>query len=274
MDIIGLMKREMFRRKLSNRTIITYLFYVNKFLLYCRKEPKGFSKKDVCLFLDKCMEKGLSGSTINVAHNALRFMMTDVLRKSMRINIRYSKTPKTLPVFLSREEMRSLLGAIRTPRHKLMVSLMYGAGLRVSELLNLKIEDVNVETGIGWVRHGKGNKDRPFIIADSLKQALSEAAVNSLLNHTEYLFFTPSRLHLSVASVQNIVKNAAKRAGIKKNVHPHTLRHSFATHLIEKGNDIILVQALLGHNEARTTMQYLHTASPSLFSARSPLDDL
>ncbi|MBI5398915.1 tyrosine-type recombinase/integrase [Candidatus Woesearchaeota archaeon] len=270
MDVLEAMKKEMLRRKLSHRTITSYLFYVRKFFVFCKKDPKKFSKIDIRDFLDKYVERESAGSSINVVHNALRFMMEEVLRKSMKLNIRYSKTPKHLPVCLNKDEVKRLIGVIGNDKHRLLVSLMYGAGLRVSEVVRLKPADIDLDAGVGWVRHGKGDKDRPFILPECLKEELK----NVLDDHKVYLFLGNNRAHLSSRSVQEIVKQAAKKAGITKKVHPHTLRHSFATHLLESGVDVIAVQALLGHNEVRTTMVYLHAAKPKLLSIRSPLDPL
>ncbi|MBI5390976.1 tyrosine-type recombinase/integrase [Candidatus Woesearchaeota archaeon] len=268
MDVLEAMKKEMLRRKHSHRTVMTYLFYIRKFLQFCPKDPRQFSKKDCREFLEHFMGDDIAGSTLNVALNALRFMMEEVLRKSMRLGLRYSKTPKSLPVCLSKDEVKRLIAGIQNPKHKLLVSLMYGAGLRVSEVVKLKPCDIDVEQHVGWVRHGKGDKDRPFILPICLKEQIKQAMENTI-----YLFPGAKHSHLSSRSVQEIVKKAARKAGIEKHIHPHTLRHSFATHIIEAGHDVTAVQSLLGHNEARTTMGYLHMAKPKLISISSPLDE-
>lgn len=277
MDVLERMKKDMVRRRLSHRTITTYLFYVRKFLLFCDKEPRCFSKRDCRVFLERFMARELSwtqktrggdeiaGSTLNVALNSLRFMMEEVLRKSIKLNIRYSKTAMKLPVCLSKEEVLRLIEGIKNPKHKLLVSLMYGAGLRVSEVVKLKAEDLDIDTGVGWVRKGKGNKDRPFIIPKCL--------IPELENLHGFLFPGRTYGHLSSRTVQVIIEGATKIAKIDKKVHPHTLRHSFATHLLESGADVSTVQSLLGHNEARTTMEYLHMVKPRLITIKSPLDE-
>ena len=211
----------------------------------------------------------IAGSTLNVALNSLRFMMEEVLRKSMKLNIRYSKTPKTLPTCLSKGEIKSLINSITNQKHKLLISLMYGSGLRVSEAVKLKKEDIELSESIGWVRKGKGNKDRPFILPESLKENIRL----TLKSNNSYIF--PGRkAYLSVRSVQMILKKAAKKSKIRKNIHPHTLRHSFATHILENGADVTAVQSLLGHNEPRTTMEYLHIVKPKMISVKSPLDNI
>src|SRR3989344_4540286 len=270
MDILEDMKKEMFRRKLSHKTMMTYLFYVKKFLESCKKEPKEFSKKDCREFLERFMKKDVCGSSLNVALNSLRFMMEEVLRRGMKLNIRYSKTPKTLPICLTKEEVKGIIDSIKNEKHRIIISLMYGAGLRVSEVVRLKCNDLDLLSNSGWVRHGKGDKDRHFILPSSLIKDIKILVENS----KDYLFLGVTGTHLSTRSVQHIIKIASKKAGIKKNVHPHSLRHSFATHLLEKGNDVMAVQSLLGHSEARTTLNYIHTAKVKLINIESPLDDI
>ncbi|MFP4568159.1 MAG: tyrosine-type recombinase/integrase [Candidatus Woesearchaeota archaeon] len=153
-------------------------------------------------------------------------------------------------------------------KHKLLISLMYGSGLRVREVTQLRIKNFSFEENIGWVRGGKGNKDRPFIIPQKIKQEL-EAACN---NELHWLF--PGRKgDLSVKSVQLIVKRAGLRIGLKKHVHPHMFRHSFTTHLLDSGIDVNSVQSLLGHTRPETTLRYSHALKPKLIAIKSPLDD-
>jgi integrase/recombinase XerD len=297
MDVIERMKREMLRRRLSRRTIKTYLFYVRKFLDFCFdggvEDVRKISKKNCREFLFKFMNKEFSwmdkrrykrykmegvsdevaGSSLNVVLNSVRFLMEEVLRKSMRLNIKYSKVPRRLPVCLSKDEVRRLIGVICNFKHRILVSLMYGAGLRVSEVVGLKNDNLEFDEGIGWVRGGKGNKDRPFIMPECLRKDLLNIVENNKKQESFYLFSGLKKSHLSVRTVQVVVKEAAKKVGINKNVHPHTLRHSFATHVLENGADVTVVQSLLGHNESRTTMEYLHVVKPKMISVKSPLDE-
>jgi site-specific recombinase XerD len=268
LDVLYNMKREMLRRKMSPKTVKTYLQYVKQFLLENNdKEPKQFSKKDVREFLYHLEQKEVSGSTLNVAHNALRFMMIDVLHKACYLKIRYAKTPVRKPEYLTNEEVRRILSVIVNPKHKILVSLMYGAGLRVSEVTKLKVSDFSFEENIGWVRGGKGNKDRPFIIPQKLKEELKEIC------EKERTWLFPGRnTHLSIKSVQNIVEKAGIKASIKKRVHPHVFRHSFTTHLLEAGVDVSSVQSLLGHSRPETTLGYSHSLKPAFYKVKSPLD--
>ena len=269
LDVIYNMKREMLRRKLSVKTIKTYLGFVKKFLLDNKdKTPKEFSKKDVKRFLYDLENTEVSGSTLNVAHNALRFMMIDVLHKSMYLKIRYSKVPSKKIEYLTKTEIKKILGVISNPKHKLLVSLMYGAGLRVSEVVKLKVSDFSFEENIGWVINGKGGKDRPFIIPSKIKQELIFISENN-----SYWVFPGRKTHLSVKSVQKLVESAGLKAKLKKHIHPHMFRHSFTTHLLESGLGVSMVQSLLGHSRPETTLGYSHTLRPKLISVKSPLDD-
>lgn len=270
-DPIYSMKREMLRRGLSHRTIRTYAHCVNRFFRYCRKEPRKVTKKDVREYLDRFIDKGTCGNTINVHHNAIKFFFEETLRKSMFIKIRYHKIPKEMPVVLSKREVKLLIDNVHNSKHKLMIKLMYSAGLRVSELVSLKVRDLEFEQGLGWVRKGKGRKDRRFIIAESIKDELGSFV--SGFGHDSYIFRGNKGFHLHQRSVQEIVKQACRKSGIRKKVHPHTLRHSFATHLIENGYDVNSVQSLLGHSSAETTMVYVHMASPKMINVKSPLDN-
>ncbi len=270
-DPIELTKKECLRRGFSKKTIKTYCQCLNQFFRRYKTSPRKITKKQIKDYLDYLLQKKACGSTLNVHMSALKFFMQDVLGKNIFINIKFSRRPKTLPIFLTKEETLKLINSISNPKHKLMISLLYSAGLRVSELLNLKITDLELENNYGWVRKGKGNKDRAFIIADSIKDNLVEH-INS--NEGLWLFQGNNGRHMHQRSVQEIIRHAAKKAGIKKHIHPHTLRHSFATHLVEDDCSLTTIQSMLGHNSIETTNIYVHTAMPRLLSIKSPLDSL
>jgi len=269
MDVLYLLRKEMLRRNYSNRTIKTYLDCIRQFLRTYKSEVRKISKSDVKNYLENLGDK--TGSTKNVHLSALIFLMKNILNKNFTSKLKYSRMPKTLPIVLSREEIHLLINSTDNEKHKLIVKLLYGSGLRVSEIVNLRVRDLDLENNYGWVRGGKGNKDRMFIVPKMLINEIGKLIENK--NYDSYIFDSYNG-HLSSRSVQEIIKNAAKKAGIKKRVHPHTLRHSYATHLIENGYDIAAVQSLLGHNSPNTTMVYLHTAMPTMLNVRSPLDDL
>jgi integrase/recombinase XerD len=270
-DVLYAMKREMLRRKLSDKTVKTYLQYVKQFLLFCKdKEIREISKKDVRKFLYVLQDKDLAGSSLNVAHNALRFLMIEILHKGMYLKIRFSKVPKRKVNYLTREEVKKVLATLTNKKHKLLVSLMYGAGLRVSEVVNLKKENLDFKQMVGWVISGKGAKDRPFIIPESIKEDLEEFCKKQ----QQYLFMGTKNRHLSSKSVALIVERAGIKAKIDKHVHPHMFRHSFTTHLLDAGKDVTLVQGLLGHIHPVTTFGYSHCGKPKLLTTNSPLDTI
>ena len=216
------MKKEMLRRRFSMRTVQSYIFCVEKFMKKVQ-DPNKIRKNEIKEFLHELSQRKRAGSTMNVYLSAIKFLVNDILRKNINIKIRYSKTPKRLPVFLTRDELKRLFQAIENQKHKLMVELMYSAGLRVSELLHLKARDFEVDMGFGWIRKGKGNKDRPFIIAKRLKDEVVYYIIENKLTQDDFLFARNKVIPLSTRTVQEILKKAAKKAGIKKKVHPHII---------------------------------------------------
>ena len=266
------MQQEAQRRGLSPRTIQTYTYCLNQFLRIKRnQELKSITKEELKEYLDKYLD---CPNTLNVHLNALKFFFEEVLHKRLTLNIRFSKTPKRMPEFLTKEETISFLNAITNPKHRLMIELMYGTGMRVSELVHLKVKDFSFEHNYGWVRQGKGQKDRLFVLPLKLKEQIQELITGQNLNLEDWLFCGQKGDHYSVSSIQAIVKNAKKEAGMEKNVHSHTLRHSFATHIILNGYTAMELQPLMGHSNINTTLKYVHLASPNLLNVRSPLDTL
>ncbi len=247
---------------------------MSQFLKRCHKEPRKITKTDVRDYLEYLCKNNKSASTLNVHLQAIKFALEEILNKRFFVKLPYSKVPERLPEVLTKEEVLRLFQAIKNPKHRLMIELMYSAGLRVSELVHLKVKDFQFDKEYGWVREGKGNKDRLFIIAEKLKNELIGYIEKENLDSNSWIFKGKSSSHVSVRTIQQIVKHAAKRAGIRKNVHPHTLRHTFATNLIENGCDVASVQSLLGHGSAETTMLYVHMASPKMISIKSPFDGL
>jgi len=274
LDLVEAIKKEGFRRRLSRRTIISYIFWVKKFFKYCRKDHNEITKKDVKDYINHLSDRNLSGSTLNVALNSITFMIEWVLDKRWRLNIRYSKKPKKLPVVLTRDEIINLLRVINNHKHRLIMALMYSSGLRVNELVSLRVRDLELEQSYGWVRHGKGNKDRVFIIAERLKKDLTDWIEKEKLGYDSYLFKGRKGWHLSTQTVLKITKKSGMKAGIRKNIHPHTLRHTFGTHIIENGYSLQSLQGLLGHNSPETSTVYVHTACPKMIKIKSPYDDL
>ena len=182
------------------------------------------------------------------------------------------KPEKKLPTVLTKEEIRKLLNTIENPKHKLLVEFMYSSGLRVSECVSLKIDDLDFNEKIGKIKHGKGNKERYIILSDNLIQHLSDY-IGKKKDKSPYIFSIKDR-HITIRQAQKVVKESAKKAGIKKRVFCHALRSSFATHLLEAGTDIRVIQELLGHSDLSTTQIYTKVSTQQLKRVKSPLDTL
>ena len=270
--LIEQLQKEGLRRNLSPRTIQTYAHCIQQFLHHVHhKELKTITKEEIRNYLDKFLT---CPNTLNVHLNALKFFYEHVLHKKLTVNIQFSKTAKRLPEFLTKEELVDLLSNIKNSKHLLMIELMYGTGMRVSELLYLKIKDIAFEQNYGWVRQGKGRKDRPFIIPLKLKEKLLTLIQDEQLTSENFLFCSNRQKQYSASSLRAIIQEATRKSTITKNIHPHTLRHSFATHLIQNGYAVTELQPLLGHSKVETTMIYVHMATPNMLTVKSPYDSL
>ena len=269
--VIEMMHKDGKRRNYSPRTIETYNHALKKFFRIYQTDPRNIKKKDIEHYVDQLILWNKSSSTINIHVSALKYFYEKVLNKKCTVNIPIAKNVKRIPDYLEKEEIVSLLKAISSQKHKLMISLLYSSGMRVSELLNLKVKELDLKLLQGWVRDGKGRKDRPFIIAKSLLQELKEWTLK--LKNNDYLFSNNNQ-PMSPSTVRVILKKASKNANIKKNVHPHTLRHSFATHLAKSGYSASEIQPILGHKSIETTLIYTHIAKLQLLNIKSPFDTL
>ena len=192
---------------------------------------------------------------------------------SKKLNIKHlypARKSYSLPNYLTINEVKTLTKSSENIKHRCIIKLLYGSGLRLSELLHLKVTDIDSESMIIHIKNSKGNKDRVVMLSKSLLEELRIYFIKH--NPLDYLFEGQSGGMYSPKSVQVIVKNASSKAGIKKKVTPHTLRHSFATHLLEAGTDIRFIQQLLGHGSIKTTEIYTHIADVTKSKIKSPLD--
>jgi integrase/recombinase XerD len=275
------MEKEEFLKKLetelkisknSNYTIRNYLRANSELLEFCKKGPDEVVEDDVKAFMATKLTDQAS-STIIVFLSALRFAYSNLLKKDITIGIKRPKRERKIPAVLTKDEIKQLFNSLSNKKSKLMISLIYACGFRVSELLNLKLNDLNFEEMTGYVRQAKGKKDRVFNIPKFLLKFLKKQVLNQQESNQEYLF-TGLKGKLTDRNIQKIVRIAAKKAGIDKEVHPHTLRHSFATHLLENGIDIRKIQELLGHADLSTTQIYTHISTEELKKIPSPIDNL
>lgn len=268
MDYLGKLQTELKLRGFSPLTVRNYSFFVQKFIQKTNKPAEEVSQEDVRTYLASMFEDK-SKNTIMLAAAALKFFFTEILKKEVG-DIKMPKKEKRLPEVLTKEEVSRLLNSAETKKSKLILSLLYSSGLRVSELVNLKPNDINFLENIGWVRGGKGSKDRMFSLSPNLVTELKEYLQKR--EGAKYVF--SHQEPLTTRNVQKIVKHLRDRSNIQKKITPHTLRHSFATHLLEGGTDIRMIQALLGHSSLNTTQIYTHISSDQIKKIQNPLDNL
>ncbi|MGC1597328.1 MAG: tyrosine-type recombinase/integrase, partial [Candidatus Acidiferrales bacterium] len=221
----------------------------------------------------------LSPGTVTQRLAALRFFYIKTLKKTWSIaETPYPKRAFHLPSILSREEVARLINAALTPFHRTLLMTLYATGVRRAELTHLKVSDIDSKRMVIHVQGGKGRKDRDVMLSPKLLEALREHW-RGLQRKPSAWLFPGNRWHtgdtpIDTQVVWNACQEAAQRAGLQKDVHPHTLRHCFATHLLEDGADLRTIQILLGHNDLKETARYLHLSHRHLHAASSPLDSL
>ena len=265
MDSIDNLKSELKLRGFSPLTVRNYSFFVQKFMKRIGKPAEDVNSDDAKIYLSELFDTK-SKNTIMLAAAALKFYFNEILRKDFT-QVKMPKKDRKLPEVLSKEEVKKIIDSCDNDKSRLMLSFLYSTGLRVSELVHMKVEDVNLEEHTGWVRKGKGSKDRLFIMSESLAQEIKE-----YLKEKPGAFLFSKEKALTTRNIQKIIKSTSKRAGISKRVTPHTLRHSFATHLLEQGTDIRIIQAMLGHASLSTTQIYTHISSDQLKKVQNPFD--
>ncbi len=261
-------------RNYSPRTIKTYINCVAKFARYFGKSPARLSREHIREYQRYLVEeKKCSWSLLNQTVCALRFLYRVCLDQPTIVEyIPYARQPKSLPVVLSRGEVYRLLEGAWDLKHRTVLMLLYGSGVRISEALALRVGDVDSQRMVIHVRGGKAGKDRYLPLAESL---LEQLRVYWLVHRPSDFLFPGKDPHKAISgrTVRSICRQAAEQAGITKTVTPHVLRHSFATHHLEAGTDIKTIQMWLGHRSLRTTSVYLHIATLSRTN-RSQSDDL
>jgi site-specific recombinase XerD len=235
--------------------------------------PGEISESQVREYLASLAQRGLSPSSINQAISAMAFFFRHVLARPWQLQITYQRAPQRVPVVLSREEVARLLAVVTTLRERAAMEIAYGAGLRLNEVLNLKVTDVDGERMILRVDQGKGRKDRNVMLSPKLLETLRTYWRQA--RPRVWLFpGQGGKRHLHQTILQRAFKQAKVEARITKSVSFHSLRHTFATHLLESGVNVRTIQALLGHRSLGSTQRYVHVAGDYLRQTRSPLDSL
>ena len=261
-------------RNYAPRTITTYLAAVARFAQHFRRSPDTLQPQHVRQYQLHLLQQHASWSRFNQTVAALRFFYHVTLQRDNVVTmIPYGKKSKSLPAVFSSGEVARLFDAVELPRHRLFLQTAYAAGLRVSELVSLRVADIDSQRMILHIRNAKGAKDRlvplSTVLLDRLRHYWREYRTHSWLFPGQ----TPGS-HVSIGQVQRICRQAVRIAGITKKASMHTLRHSYATHLLENGTDLATLQKLLGHNQLSTTLRYTHIQEPHLQQVRSPLDTL
>jgi site-specific recombinase XerD len=266
---------DMTLRNFAPNTIQAYVRCVARFARHCHRSPEHLGPEHVRDYLLHLLQqRHVSMSYYNLTRCALRFFYTVTLeRDDVPQSIAPAKQPHTLPVVLSRDEVARFFATIGPLKHRALLMTAYAAGLRISEVTRLRVEDIDSARMVIRVQEGKGRKDRYVMLSPHLLAVLR--AYWKVGKPRGYLFpGTRPETHVSVGTVEKACTRARQAAGLGKQVTVHTLRHSFATHLLEAGTDLRTIQVLLGHRSFNTTARYVHVATASLSTVRSPLDDL
>ncbi|MDD3159354.1 MAG: tyrosine-type recombinase/integrase [Candidatus ainarchaeum sp.] len=266
-------KQDLIIEGYSNKTLEMYMFYARDIIYFLNKNFDILEKSDIINYLAHKKEENCSNSTIAFIHAVLHYVLKKYKKLYILEDIKIPKKSKSLPKILTIDEIKELFKATHFGRNRLMLQFLYGSGCRVSEAVNLKVEELNFKERTATIRSGKGNKDRMIILSKNwitdLKKYLNHKKIKS-----EFVFSKKNGKQLSTDTIQRIVRKSTKKAGINKHVTPHCLRHSYATHLLEKGVNIRYIQSLLGHSNLNTTQIYTNVANEQLKKIESPLDQL
>jgi integrase/recombinase XerD len=274
------MLEELQRRNYSSETIRGYIFAVREFAEHYGKSPERMGAEELRRYQVHLLQRRkLAPSTVEIRISALRFLYKKVMkRRDLAFDdLPFPKTPKKLPVVLSHEEVTQLIEAAPNLLYRTILMILYGTGLRRAEVVRLKVSDIDSQRMVIRVRQGKGERDRDVPVSPKLLEALREYWRWN--KPTEYLFpSSPGHRGLdqpaSDKTVWNACQAAAKRAGLRKHIGAHTLRHTYATHLLEAGTDLRTIQLLLGHTHLEDTAVYLHLSQQQLHTAINPLDQV
>ena len=272
-EALGKLRAELLVSGYSGRTVKMYLLYAQKFIEHTKKTDGNVSKEDIVGFLAKARERDASNATLSLMHAALKFYLEKHLGKKVLDEVKIPKKAKRLPSVLTPKEVKELLSHTPKGRSRLLLQFIYATGCRVSEAVNMRNEDVDLEQGTARIRAGKGDKDRIVVLSQKWIPR-AKRYVQKKKKASPFLFSKKNSTPLSTDTVERIVREAARKAGIPKRVTPHTLRHSFATHLLENGENIRKIQVLLGHANLSTTSIYTHVSREELRKVQSPLDRL
>lgn len=268
-DLLQKTSQELQLRNMSKQTIQTYVSCLKAYFAFKQSDFSEMNQENIRQFILQKLNNGSAAQTANLHLNAIKFFYREVLQSQRRIEIPFAKKPVTIPVVLSHSEIERIIQSITNVKHRMMIALGYGAGLRVSEVVNLRVSDIDMDQRIVTVRQSKGRKDRISVLPQKLVHELSSFISGK--TGQQHLFESERGGTLTTSTVQKVFERSCRKAGIQKHATFHSLRHSFATHLLENGTDIRYVQALLGHSNIRTTQRYTQVTNPALKNIKSPL---
>jgi len=272
-EFLRVIEREMKIRFYQPRTIKSYRNTLAAFLRWFGAEPNRATREDVRDFLEMLADGGASSSTVGIHLSAIRTAFDKMCGRQITLGLETPRRPKRMPAVPSVPEVRLLLEAVTSLRDKLLVGLLYALGVRVSEVARLRYRDIDFDRRIVTIWQGKGRADRQVMLPTSFEPLLRNMAKTYAPD--DFLFPSEKKgRHISTRTVQRVVKNAARLAGVTKDITPHSLRHAFATHLLENGIDIRFIQKYLGHAKLETTTIYTRVAVLRENRVASPLDAL
>ena len=262
---LKVLEEELLLRGYSRKTVTAYTRVVKEYSRF----GGDAESETVRRFVLEGKERGLAAATLNLRIMALKFLFRWVLKKPFSNYLKFSKRPKRLPVVFSREEVLAIIEAVKNVKHRLMISLAYGAGMRVSEVVSLKVSDLLFEENLIHIRQGKGGRDRITVLPEKLVSDLKK--FTAFAKADDYVFESQRGGCLSSRTPQKVFDKALLAVGIRKTASFHALRHSFATHLLESGVDIRYIQELLGHRNIATTQIYTKVTRGAVSKIASPL---
>jgi len=262
-------------RGLAPKTQDAYLHWIRRLVKFSRVDPDQLTAEWVRAFLlNLTQERKLSFSSFNQALNAARFFFIEVLRRPFVVEgLRFQRPARTLPVVMNDEEVRRLLGAAQSLRDRALLEMAYATGMRLGEVTHVLVTDIDSQRMVIRVKQGKGRKDRYVMLSASLLETLRDYW-RSEKPRTILFPGKGGDVPLHHTSAQKAFQRARARARIEKPISFHTLRHSFATHLLEDGANVRTIQSLLGHRSLESTQRYTHLAKNYLNQTKSPLDRL
>jgi integrase/recombinase XerD len=259
-------------RNLAEGTQQSYVSSVAAFARHFGRSPDELGPEHIRAWQVHLVERGVSWSTLNIAVCALRFLYRTTLGKDWAIDhIPYAKPERKLPIVLSPQEVQRFLAVVTNPKHRAMLLVAYSGGLRVAEIAHLRIKDIDSRRMVIHIRHTKSRKDRFVPLSPRLLEELR--AYWPASRPRPFLFpGADSSRPITTGTIREVCRIATSKADLGKRVTPHTLRHCYATHLLEAGLDVRTIQMLLGHSALRTTTLYTHVSTEKLRSIRTPLD--